>query len=326
MIFLQFIVLFAGFFVLILGADWFVDGSSGVAKKLHVPELIIGLTIVAMGTSAPELAVSTSAALQGSNEIAISNVIGSNIFNLLAVLGICALLHPVTVDRAIIKRDFPLDIAATILVFCVSCGAFFLSGKFRSAGMEDAAGTIGRPAGLMLIALLACYIAYLVFDAKKHPSVDNSEDETSSMAVYGILILAGLALIIVGGQAVVSSAKEIARRAGMTETLIGLTIVAIGTSLPELVTSAVAAGKGKTELALGNALGSNLFNILLILGVSSSIHPITVNFASTIDFIILIVISIIAFIFSMTSEKISRKEGAVMIAIYIADVVFAVLR
>lgn len=328
------LILIIGFVMLIKGADLFVDGSSGLAKNFKVPGVIIGLTIVALGTSAPELAVSTSAALSGSNEIALSNVVGSNIFNLLCVLGICAIIHPIPVDNGIIKRDFPISIIATIIVMLFTGGIAMLSGNFTSDSnalssstilMSDNVGTVTRIIGALLIATFIIYIFVLIADAKKHPE---SEEDTLLNPIWkcALFIVIGLVMIVAGGQAVVYSAKEIARAFGMTETLIGLTIVAVGTSLPELVTSIVAARKGETGLAVGNAVGSNIFNLLLILGVSALIHPVAVNLASVYDMCILIVISIVTYIFSLTKKTINRIEGALMVLIYVADVVFAIVR
>jgi len=322
---LQILILIAGFAALIKGADWFVDGSAALAKKFHVSGLIIGLTIVALGTSAPELAVSSIAAIEGSNEIAFSNVVGSNIFNLLCVLGMCAVIHQVPVEPGIIKRDFPLTVGATLLVVF---GTFFralTSGSWIHAAMHDTVGFIGRPLSLALLVLFIIYIVYLIIDARKHPT---EEDEIVVPPAWKIalLILVGIALIVAGGQAVVYSAKEIARACGMTETLIGLTVISVGTSLPELVTSVVAARKGETELAIGNVLGSNIFNILMITGACGVIRPVTVNAACLWDMLILIAISVIVYVFARTGRKVDRKEGLVMLALYIAEMVFAILR
>lgn len=338
MLIVEAILLVAGFFALVKGADWFVDGSAGLARSFRVPGLIIGLTVVAMGTSAPELAVSTAAALQGSNEIALSNVIGSNIFNLLAVLGLCAVFCPVPVDRAVLKRDFPISIAATLFVLAaaklaapVSGTAFVFAGpgllneKVSGSGMDAVAGELNLLAGAVLIGAFLIYMGYLIFDARRRPQ---EEEGVDALPIWkcGLLIAVGLALIVGGGQAVVQGAKEIARATGMTETLIGLTIVAVGTSLPELVTSLVATKKGEVGLAIGNALGSNIFNLMFILGISVLIRPISVNLASVYDLTILTAISALTFVFALTSERISRREGAVMVVLYLADVVFAIMR
>lgn len=325
MFILNITILTAGFFALIKGADIFVDGSAALARNFRVPALIIGLTIVALGTSAPEFAVSVSAALQGSNEIALSNVVGSNMFNLLCVLGTCALISPVPVDKGVIKRDFPIAIASTVFVFIAAEGAGFFRGNMREMGMEERVGSVSRIAGLILITACIAYIGFLIFQAKRS---SENEEVRERIPVWKcvLLILLGLFFIVGGGKAVVYSAKEIARAAGMTETLIGLTIVAVGTSLPELVTSVVAAGKGQTELAVGNVAGSNIFNLMFILGVSAALNPVTVNAASVYDMLILILTSMLIFLFSLTARKISRVEGGIMLAVYAAYVVFAVLR
>ncbi|MCI9447233.1 MAG: calcium/sodium antiporter [Lachnospiraceae bacterium] len=325
MIWIDVLFLVVGFIALIKGADWFVDGSSALAKNFKVPGVIVGLTIVALGTSAPELAVSTSAALQGSNEIALSNVVGSNIFNLLCVLGVCAFIHTIPVDDGILRRDFPISIATTVLVLLLTSFGAVSTGSFLKGNMADTAGTVSRATGAVLLIVFVAYIAYLIYDARKNP---DKEEAGELLPIWKclLLILIGLALIIAGGQAVVYSAKEIARTMGMTETLIGLTVVALGTSLPELVTSIVAARKGETGLAVGNVVGSNIFNLLFILGISSTIHPIAVNTASVYDMIILIIVSIITYAFAVKGKSIRRAEGVWMVLIYAADMVFAVMR
>ena len=323
-ILLSCLLLVVGFVALIKGADFFVDGSSGLAANFKVPGVIIGLTIVAMGTSAPELAVSTSAALAGSNEIALSNVVGSNIFNLLGVLGICALIHPIPIDKTIMKRDYPISVGISLLTLIAVGLGFVISGNFAETGMLDNVGEVSRPYGIILLVLFVSYIVMLIMQARKNRQ---QEEATKLMPIWKciLLILVGLACIIVGGELVVDNAKKIAAAAGMSETLIGLTIVAIGTSLPELVTSIVASKKGENGLAVGNVVGSNIFNILFILGVSSTIHPIAVNLASVLDLAIMIVVSVITYLFAK-SGKLGRPAGAAMVALYAADVVFAIVR
>ena len=323
-IFLNILLLIIGFVGLIKGADFFVDGSSALARIFKVPDVIIGLTIVAMGTSAPELAVSTSAAIQGANEIALSNVVGSNIFNLLCVLGVCALICPIPIEKSIIKRDFPFSILITVGLFIVTGIGLFSGFDFLHTGMLENIGMISRPVGIILLVIFAGYIGTLIVLAKRNKV---TEENGKDMPVWKclLLIVAGLVCIIVGGQLDVENAKGIAAALGMSETLIGLTVVAIGTSLPELVTSIVAARKGENGLAVGNVVGSNIFNILFILGVSATIHPIAVNYASVIDLLILIVVSAVTLIFSLT-KKISRIEGAAMILMYTATVIFAIVR
>ncbi len=324
-ILLQIVLLLAGFFMLIKGADVFVDGSAALAQKFKIPGVIIGLTIVAMGTSAPELAVSTSAAISGSNAIAVSNVLGSNTFNLLMVLGICAILSPIAVEDGIMKRDFPFSIIITVLLALFAGSGFLFGSQEIPSDFTAAVGGLQRWKGLILLALFVVYLIITICVALKN----RDEGETiEAMPVWQALlfIVIGIAAIIIGGQLVVNSAKAIALFCGMTETLVGLTIVAIGTSLPELVTSIVAAKKGQNGMAVGNVVGSNIFNLLLILGVSSSIHPIAVSMESLADIIILVITSIICFIFSKTGKKINRTEGIIMVLIYCAYTAYAIIR
>ncbi len=324
-ILIQVLLLAIGFVCLVKGADVFVGGSSSLARNFNVPGLIIGLTIVALGTSAPEMAVSTVASVQGSNEIALSNVVGSNIFNLLGVLGVCAIIYPLPVDGIVFKRDFPFAIITTILLLLLSCGSVLFGGYFVEYSIDREVAAVTRPVGFILVVLFIGYIVFLILKARKNPSddVQNSKEPLWKCIIF---IVVGLVLIIAGGQAVVHSAKEIARAAGMTETLIGLTIVAIGTSLPELVTSAAAARKGETGMAIGNVIGSNIFNLLFILGISALIHPVVINMASVYDLMILVIVSGITYLFAFTSRKIARVEGIMMLMIYAADVIFATVR
>ncbi len=320
------LILLIGFVALIKGADWFVDGSSGMAKIFRVPEVIIGLTIVAMGTSAPELAVSVSASLQGSNEIAVSNVLGSNIFNLLMVLGVCSLFANVPVDKSIKKRDFPFSIVLTVLLLFFCGLSILVSGDFLHTDMYANVGELGRVEGVILLLVFIAYLVVLIKKAMEDRSETEEAEEKKSLFMCILLLIIGVALIIIGGKAVVYGAKAIARAAGMSETLIGLTIVAIGTSLPELVTSVVASKKGENGLAVGNVVGSNIFNILLILGVSAALHPIVVNMASIYDLLLLILCSIIGFVFARNKNEISKKEGIIMILMYLAIMAFAIVR
>ncbi len=322
------VILVVGFVLLIKGADYFVEGSASVARFFKVPGVIIGLTIVAMGTSAPELAVSVSAGISGSNEIAVSNVVGSNIFNLLAVLGVCAMMKPLPVDNGIKKRDYPISLIATIIVGILG-GNLILAGKCGDLGSIDMeaveAGSLYRWNGLVLIALFILYLIYTIIIAKKN-RVEEQEEEPVVLWKNILFIILGLAGIIAGGQFVVDSATWLAGAWGMSETLIGLTIVAVGTSLPELVTSVVASSKGENGMAIGNVVGSNIFNLLLILGVSSSIHPIAITMASFVDLVVLLAVSLIAYGFVVSGKRINRMEGAAMLAIYVAYITYTIVR
>ena len=306
------------------GANIFVDGSTNLARKLKVSPLIIGLTIVACGTSAPELIVSSLGAYQGSSEIALSNITGSNTVNLLGILGICSLIAPLVVKRKIIYRDFLVSTIATLLLFLLTVD---LSMLFTGATLpQDSTivGVISRGLGIFLILAYVIYIIFLIKrdkDAKEDFKIEEDVPifKTRKCVIY---IVGGLIMIILGGEAVVSCAESIARMAGISETFIAYTIVAIGTSLPELVTSIVATKKGQLEIAIGNVIGSNIFNLLFILGVSAIIRPIEINLTSGYDFIILIAVTIISAIFGLTGGKIKRLEGLAMLGIYALITVF----
>lgn len=310
MIFLNILLLLVGFVLLIKGADFFVDGSSSIAKLMKIPSVVIGLTIVAMGTSAPEAAVSISAGIQGSNEIAISNVVGSNIFNMLVVVGSCALIKPFALDKNILKRDFPVNIAASIILLA-----------FASIG-----SALGIIDGIVMLVLMISYITWLVIAAMKNREEGSDDIKTLSPIVSVICIIGGIAAIIFGGNLVVENAKAIASAIGLSETFIGLTIVAIGTSLPELVTSIVASKKGENGLALGNVVGSNIFNLLFILGISSSITPIAVDSVAIVNIAIVLAITILIWVLCLFTKKLGRIPGAVMILSYIAYTVYLIIQ
>ena len=303
----MYIWLVVGFVLLIKGADLFVEGSSSVAKIFKVPTVIIGLTIVAMGTSAPETSVSISAALQGANEIAVSNVVGSNFFNLLVVVGVCALLQPINITKSLIKRDYPYSIFATVLIL-----AFLVIGLFVSGQPQ-----LTRIDGIILLAAFVFYLVILIrftlISIATGHKVDVEEVKTRSLPVSIIFIVIGLAGVIYGGDFVVNSATV-----GMSNTLIGLTIVAIGTSLPELVTSIVAAKKGEADLALGNVIGSNIFNLLLVLGISSTVHTIKVEFDSIIDTLLLLIVNVVVLAIVLKKKSsIGKGVGVFMILMYV---------
>lgn len=301
---MEYVVLIVGFILLIKGADFFVEGSSSLAQILKVPSVIIGLTIVAMGTSAPEASVSINAALAGSNDIAISNIVGSNIFNGLVVVGGCAFLSSFQTNSDILKRDMPLNILVTFILFLM-----FLDGK------------LSRTEGYILFAGMILYIASMIYHVIKNKEEENPE-KILSLPKSILYIIAGLAAVIFGGDLVVDNACIIATNFGVSQNFIGLTIVAVGTSLPELVTSIVATKKGDSGLALGNAIGSNLFNILFILGFSAIISPLHVLNESIIDCVILLASSILLFIFAKTKQQMSKIEGGICIVLYLTYIVY----
>ena len=327
--FIQYGILFVGFLLLIKGADLFVEGSSGIARIFKVPSLIIGLTIVAVGTSAPELAVSIVAALNDANEIALSNVIGSNIFNILVVLGLCSIFTSVPVEEKVIKRDLPFSILFYLfMLIVVGLNMIFRFGieNVTSLHMQDEIAVIGRVLGVILLLIFIIYIYYIINEAIKNPIEVVEEEINISIYKCIIFIIIGIVMIVFGGQFVVDSAKSIALSFGMSETLVGLTIVAVGTSLPELITSIVAAKKNELDLAVGNVIGSNIFNFLFILGLSSVLSPVEVNFASFIDLIILFFINILTLVFALTSKKITMREGVVFLLIYLMTIMIAYTR
>lgn len=305
---MEYILLILGFVLLIKGADFFVDGASSIAARLKVPSLIIGLTIVSIGTSLPEAAVSISASLSGSNSISLGNVIGSNIFNLLVVVGAASLILPVATDRDILKRDMPFNIAITAIL-CVM--------------LLD--GILSRLDAAILLILLVAYMLTLIRSALKNRT--ETEDTKVLSWLRSILyVVGGAAAIIIGGDFVVDSASTIAITLGMGETLVGLTIVAIGTSLPELVTSIIAAKKGDSGIAMGNVVGSCIFNILFILGMTGVIQPMTADSAFFIDTGILIGVALMMFAVAFTKGKTGRVEGAVSLLIYIAYTAYIIMR
>lgn len=305
------ILLIAGFVLLVKGADFFVDGSSSLAKLIGVPGFVIGLTVVAMGTSAPEAAVSVTASVQGLNEIAVSNVVGSNIMNLLVVAGICAVIKPYKIEKTLLRRDFPINVALNVVLL-----AMLIIGK--ALNLLD---------GILLLVLFAGYLAFVLVSAFKNREMQSGEDEIKKMSpVMSVLaIVGGLAAVIIGGQLVVDNATSIAEALGWSETFIGLTIVAIGTSLPELVTSVVAARKGESGLALGNVIGSNLFNIMLILGLSSSISPILADDSAIINVAILLVVTALVYVACLVKKGMGRVVGGICVLSYIGYTVYLLL-
>ncbi len=305
---MEYLLLLIGFVLLIKGADFFVDGSSSLARIMKVPSVIIGLTIVAMGTSAPEASVSINAALAGSNDIAISNVIGSNLFNGLVVVGVCAFMAGFKTNPEILKRDMPLNIIVTAIL------CFMLLDRH-----------INRIEGIILLIGMAVYIAAMVISALKNRETAD-ECKILSLPKSLIFIIGGLIAVIFGGTLVVDNACLIAKDFGVSENFIGLTIIAIGTSLPELVTSITATRKGDSGLALGNAIGSNLFNILFILGMSATICPLNVLSESIIDCIILLVSAVILYVFARTKKTMNRWEGIVCLFLYVGYTAYLLIR
>ena len=307
------ILLVVGFVGLIKGADFFVEGASNVAKRFKVPSLIIGLTIVAMGTSLPETAVSISASIAGSNSLAISNVSGSNLFNLLVVVGLCCIMQKVEVDMDTIKRDIPYSLLAAVLLIALG----------MMGGME-----LGRLDGIILLAFFAFFLFLMIKSALTAAAnaEDDEEGVTQTLLMSIVSIVGGAAAIAIGGDWVVDSASTLALAFGMTETMVGLTIVAVGTSLPELVTSFVAARKGEVDMALGNAIGSNVFNILLVLGIASSISPIAFMVSNAVDIAAVIVATVVCWAVAAKNKSLGKVMGALMVVSYFVYMVYVVMR
>ena len=306
--FLSVILIIIGFVLLIVGADVLVDGSSGIAKKFHIPEIIIGLTIVSIGTSMPELFVSITSALDGYSDMALGNIIGSNLSNLLLILGLSAVIKPVVFQKETRICEIPMCLLVTIIlmVFCNTNGGI---SKIESIG---------------LLILFGAFIGYTIYMGKKESKNEiveiKAEEKENNIIKNIIFVLLGICGLKIGGDLVVNNAVNVANHFNWSEKLISLTILAIGTSLPELVTSVTAAIKGNSDIAIGNIIGSNIFNILLIIGVSALITPITYNFSYNFDFSVLIVSSIILAIFPFIppKDKMSRFNGIIYLLIYIA--------
>lgn len=320
------LLLAVGFAFLVKGADFFVEGSSSIAKKLKVPPIIIGLTIVAMGTSLPETAVSVTASLVQNNELAVSNVVGSNIFNLMFVIGVCSILTPIMVQKATVVRDIPLSLGCALFLLVLG-----VSGLGDKAGM-----TLGHADGVIFLIVFAGYIFTMVRSAMKARAsgqkveIEGVEEcDNMKELSYGksiLFLIVGAAAIAFGGDLTVDTASRIAIELGMSQTLVGLTIVSIGTSLPELVTSVVAARKNEVDMAVGNAVGSNIFNILMVLGISSAISPVALIRENIIDIVLLMVFSVMVWIFAGTRKKIERKEGIIMVVVYLVYCAYIIAR
>lgn len=316
---MDYLILILGFAALIKGADYFVEGASGIAKILRLPPILIGLTIVAFGTSAPEAAVSIKAAMGGSSGIALGNVVGSNIFNITLIIGITALIFPLAVERETVKKEIPFALLSSILLL-ILIQDISLGNHYENL--------LTKADGLVFICFFGIFLFYL-FEVAMHSREKTEEEANDASMPIGKNVLStigGLTAIIIGGDLVVESSITIAHSLGMSETLIGLTIVAGGTSLPELITSVTAAVKKHSEIAVGNIVGSNIFNILFVLGTASLISPIPVESKIFIDATIMIAFTILMWVFSRTQHKITRMEGVVLILSYVAYMTYIIFR
>lgn len=307
-ILLQVLLLVVGFVMLMKGADWFVEGASQIADRLGIPQLVIGLTIVAMGTSLPEAAVSISAATQGSAEITIGNVMGSNIMNVLVILGLTAVVCVIPVQKSTVRYEIPFMILITAVL----------------AGLGLADNQVSRPEGLILWAFMILYLFYLLRMAKNGTGGEEAGGKKRPIWLLILMVLVGAAMIVFGSDITVDAATAIAKIFGMSERFIGLTIVAFGTSLPELVTSVTAAVKGKTDIAVGNIVGSNIFNILFVVGTTALITPVAYNSAFLVDSIIAVAAALFLFLCVFRNKKLGRLGGILMLAAYAGYFVYLI--
>lgn len=312
------ILLIVGLALILVGANYLTDGSAALARRFNISEFIVGLTIVAIGTSTPELVVSVISALHGSGDMAIGNVTGSNLFNGLLILGITTLIRPVPLTSDNIKKDIPLGILASIVLLVVCCDVLLGS---------DLRNNIGRDEGIILLLLFVIFISYTIFSAKA-PEVEEAAEEQKPMPIWLMLIMivGGLAALVFGGNLFQTSAVEVARALGVSESMIAITLLAGGTSLPELAASAVSAVKGKAEMAMGNVLGSNISNIFLVLGASATITPLSLGGITMVDLLAVLGASILLWItaFSFKRNKIDRPEAVILIVAYIAYIWYMV--
>ena len=298
---IELVLLVLGFVMLIKGADIFVEGAAGIATKFGIPQLVIGLTIVAMGTSAPEAAVSITAAFKGNADITIGNVVGSNILNILVILGITAVIVAVAVQQSTIRYEIPFVILVTVVLLVM--------------GAMD--GSVGRLDGVVLWVLFLIYLGYLFMMAKKNKEEEETQKQEPVWKLL-LFVVVGIALIIIGADVSVDAASEIARVIGLSERFIGLTIVALGTSLPELCTSVVAAKKGKADLAIGNIVGSNIFNILFVVGTTALIVPVPFNPEFIVDTAVAVIATVLLWACVVRQKKLTRPAGVIMLVGYVA--------
>lgn len=307
------LLLIVGLGLILAGANFLTDGSAALAQRFRVPEFIIGLTVVAVGTSTPELVVSVLSAIGGQSDVAIGNVVGSNIFNVFVILGVCALIRPVPLTAGNIRRDIPFGVLVSLLLLALAQDSLLCKG---------AADRIGRLDGAAMLALYILLMWYTIRKTKRPEATAPTEGSKAPMAAWltAVMIVGGLAGLVFGGEMFLRSATSIARSLGVSESVIAITLVAGGTSLPELASSLVSLFKGKAEMALGNVIGSNIANILLILGVSATIHPLSMGGITVWDLLMVLLSSVVVFLaaFTFRRKAIDRWEGTIFVAIYVA--------
>ena len=304
------LLLIVGLGLILAGANFLTDGSAAVAQRLRVPEFIIGLTIVAVGTSTPELVVSVLSAIAGKSDVAIGNVVGSNIFNVFVILGICALIRPLPLTRSTIRRDIPIGMVVSLLLFVLASDALLHLGPTDRLGRGD---------GILMLILYVALMWYTIRAAGRTEEAP-AEGAKAQMAPWlaAVMIVGGLAGLVFGGELFLDSATALARQLGVSESVIAITLVAGGTSLPELASSVVSLVKGKADMALGNVIGSNIANILLILGLSATINPLTMGGITTTDLAVVILTSLLLFLtaFMFRRRAVDRWEGVIFLVIY----------
>lgn len=301
-----FIVL--GVWCVLKGADYLTEGAAAVARRIHIPEMIIGLTIVAAGTSAPELFVSVVSALKGTSDLAVGNVVGSNIMNTMLIVGVAAMVAPMTISKTTVKKDLPFTVGASMLLLFLAFDHF-----------------LGHVGGFLLLAAFALFMAYSIYRASGSEEQEDAPKEQLSAFKNTCYVLGGLLLLIVGSNVFVDHASNLALQMGVSEGVVGLTVVAGGTSLPELATTVVAARKGQSALAIGNVIGSNVFNILLILGLTATIHPLQIEGITTIDMAVMLLSVTFVWLFAFTRFKVERWEGFVLLVGYLAYLTWLII-
>lgn len=309
------IYLILGLLVIVKGSDLLVEGSVSLAKFLKIPSLAIGLTVVAIATGVPEIAISVSSSLEGSNEILLGNLIGSNIFNILFILGFIALLKPLYVKREIIIKNYLFSLLSCFVLVVISYDIYF---------NDDVINIITRTEGILLLCFAGVFLYSTILGTIGNKNIKTPKEKFQIKSL--VYILAGVTLIALSAEVIVNSAINISKGLGISENIIGLTVIAIGTNFPELITSLVSVRKGEIDVAIGNLVGTNIYNIFLILGIASTINPITINNKAFIDIMILAIISVIVYIFIQHKKDINRKEGIIMVLGYIAYIIYVVVR
>ena len=298
---LDILLIIIGVALVLKGADFLTEGASALARRMHVPEIVIGLTIVAAGTSAPELFVSVVSALNGTPDLAVGNVVGSNTMNCMLIVGCAAMVAPMTISRSTVRKDIPFAVMASILLTCIALDNY-----------------LGRVDGIILLLGFVVFMAYTLLQAKNGQAEPQTEVRQLNPWLSLLFLVVGLAMLVAGSNVFVGSASSVAAALGVSEGVIGLTVVAGGTSLPELATSVVAARKGQSAIAIGNVIGSNVFNILLILGMTAVISPLQIEGITTIDMAVMLISVILVWLFSFTRFTVERWEGALLVGGYLA--------